>query len=153
MLPAQRSEAAKFTLKYYEYDNSRLNNPKRLREVTAYDRCKANRRCNWGVLGESLHFLLHFVSNVAFLLQSMTKPLTMPVSTTSCLTTVNCTRQTCFWTLKTGAWVFEASTGRAVHLPWTPLLSNKSEVLTSGHLTRPRWVQTFPATGLSAIRA
>lgn len=45
-----RNSEAKFTLQYYEYDKSRLSNPQRLSEITAYDRCKANRRCNWGVV-------------------------------------------------------------------------------------------------------
>lgn len=47
-----RNKAAKFTLKYYEYDPSRLEQPQRLAQITAYDRCKANRRCNWGIVGE-----------------------------------------------------------------------------------------------------
>lgn len=38
-------------MKYYEYDPSRLDSPRRLSQVTAYDRCKANRRCNWGIVG------------------------------------------------------------------------------------------------------
>lgn len=46
-----RQKAAKFTLKYYEYDPSRLQKPSRLSQITAYDRCKANRRCNWGIVG------------------------------------------------------------------------------------------------------
>lgn len=46
-----RQMASKFTLKYYEYDPSRLDDHRRLSQVTAYDRCKANRRCNWGIVG------------------------------------------------------------------------------------------------------
>ena len=46
----QRKSQAQFTLQYYEYDKSRLSNPARASEITAYDRCKANRRCNWGVV-------------------------------------------------------------------------------------------------------
>ena len=45
-----RVEAAKFTLKYYDQDDVRLTNPIRLSMITAYDRCKANRRCNWGIV-------------------------------------------------------------------------------------------------------
>ncbi len=52
-----RTMAAKFTRKYYEYDASRLLDRKRLTQVTAYDRCKANRRCNWGIVGEWLQLL------------------------------------------------------------------------------------------------
>ena len=50
-LTGPRGQAAKFTLKYYEYDPSRLQAPSRLSQITAYDRCKANRRCNWGIVG------------------------------------------------------------------------------------------------------
>ena len=45
----KRSAAARFTLKYYEYDVTRLNNTVRKSLITSYDRCKANRRCNWGI--------------------------------------------------------------------------------------------------------
>lgn len=45
-----RPQQAKFTLQYYEQDQSRLNNTGRAALVTAYDRCKANRRCNWGIV-------------------------------------------------------------------------------------------------------
>lgn len=45
-----RRGAAKFTLKYYEQSDARLNNPIRRGMITAYDRCKANRRCNWGIV-------------------------------------------------------------------------------------------------------
>ena len=47
-----RTTKAKFTLNYYEQAESRLNNSVRASLVTAYDRCKANRRCNWGIVGE-----------------------------------------------------------------------------------------------------
>jgi hypothetical protein len=46
-----RQQAAKFTLKYYEYDPSRLGKATRLSQISAYDRCKANRRCNYGIVG------------------------------------------------------------------------------------------------------
>lgn len=46
-----RTAASLFTLKYYELDPSRLLNPKRMLLYTSYDRCKANHRCNWGVIG------------------------------------------------------------------------------------------------------
>eukprot|EP01034_Spumella_vulgaris_P021395 gene21395-27425_t len=49
-LTTARSKAAQFTLDYYEYSDQRLNSPKRLSQITAYDRCKANRRCNWGIV-------------------------------------------------------------------------------------------------------
>jgi hypothetical protein len=45
-----RQQLAQFTLQYYEYDKSRLQDKVRSTEITAYDRCKANRRCNWGVV-------------------------------------------------------------------------------------------------------
>jgi len=48
-----RMKEALFTLKWYEYDASRLNDPVRKKLITAYDRCKANRRCNWGILGKN----------------------------------------------------------------------------------------------------
>ena len=47
-----RTGASLFTLKYYEYDKSRIENPRRMNLITAYDRCKANRRCNWGIQGK-----------------------------------------------------------------------------------------------------
>jgi hypothetical protein len=53
MYVAARTQAAKFTLKYYEIDQSKLLNKQRMTLMTAYDRCKANRRCNWGIVGES----------------------------------------------------------------------------------------------------
>jgi hypothetical protein len=43
-----RDGAARFTLKYYDYEEARLNNSKIASIFTPYDRCKANRRCNWG---------------------------------------------------------------------------------------------------------
>ena len=43
---SMRQNASLFTRKYYDYDPSRPPGV-----VTAYDRCKANRRCNWGVTG------------------------------------------------------------------------------------------------------
>jgi len=48
-LGIQRREAALFTLKYYDYSESRLADDD-IMDVfgTPYDRCKANRRCNWG---------------------------------------------------------------------------------------------------------
>lgn len=52
--PVLRKNAALFTYKYYEYDPRHLTTDKvdEMRRppplFTAYDRCKANRRCNWG---------------------------------------------------------------------------------------------------------
>jgi hypothetical protein len=48
---AYRNKESLFTLKWYENDASRLGDPERSQRVSAYDRCKANRRCNWGVVG------------------------------------------------------------------------------------------------------
>lgn len=46
-----RTSAARFTQKHYEYDPKRLSNALITNTfVTSYDRCKANRRCNWGVV-------------------------------------------------------------------------------------------------------
>lgn len=60
-LPAKRSRAPLFNRKYYEYDPSRLDSAVRMTQITAYDRCKANRRCNWGIAGERrILFLLAF---------------------------------------------------------------------------------------------
>jgi hypothetical protein len=56
-----RQQAAKFTLKYYDYDPSRLGKKTRLSQISAYDRCKANRRCNWGIVG-TLYVLITDVS-------------------------------------------------------------------------------------------
>ena len=46
----RRKQEAKFTYKYYEVDPVRLNSPIRMSLTTPYDRCKANHRCNWGVV-------------------------------------------------------------------------------------------------------
>ena len=46
--PSKRTTEARFTKKYYEYDPSRLADPKRYSLLTPYDRCKQNHRCNWG---------------------------------------------------------------------------------------------------------
>lgn len=48
--PVRRKQETLFTYKYYEMNSARLNNPKRMALITAYDRCKANHRCNWGVV-------------------------------------------------------------------------------------------------------
>ena len=45
-----RMKAALFTHKYYEIDPSRLNSSQSTLLNTPYDRCKANHRCNWGVI-------------------------------------------------------------------------------------------------------
>jgi len=49
MFATNRLSAAKFTLDYYDYDSSRVLNTHRHQQITAYDRCKKNRRCNWGI--------------------------------------------------------------------------------------------------------
>ena len=51
MLPASRIGQPQFTYKYYQYDPARLNNTVLMTLMTSYDRCKANRRCNWGIQG------------------------------------------------------------------------------------------------------
>lgn len=48
--PTRRSQEALFTYKYYEYDPARLASPNTQVLLTAYDRCKANHRCNWGIV-------------------------------------------------------------------------------------------------------
>jgi hypothetical protein len=64
-LPTARSREALFTYKYYDYDPRHLTTnkvPKQRRPqslVTDYSRCKANRRCNWGHVGESHFFCLN----------------------------------------------------------------------------------------------
>lgn len=45
---ALRLSESRFTKKHYEYDITRLNSTKRMSLLTPYDRCKQNRRCNWG---------------------------------------------------------------------------------------------------------
>lgn len=47
--PRQRETLS--THKHYELDASRLASKRRMQFSSAYDRCKANRRCNWGVTG------------------------------------------------------------------------------------------------------
>jgi hypothetical protein len=49
--PASRVSGPLFDYKYYTYDSSRLNDPERQTQITPYDRCKMNRRCNWGITG------------------------------------------------------------------------------------------------------
>jgi hypothetical protein len=55
--PALRTSAALFSYKYYDYDPRHLSTERvpEIRRppslVTNYDRCKANRRCNWGIVG------------------------------------------------------------------------------------------------------
>ena len=48
-LPTARNAQPLFTYKYYKYDPVRLNNSKIMTLMSPYDRCKANRRCNWGI--------------------------------------------------------------------------------------------------------
>lgn len=48
---SKRQGASLFTLRQYEYDESRLTDPTRAAFITPYDRCKANLRCNWGIVG------------------------------------------------------------------------------------------------------
>jgi hypothetical protein len=50
----QRRSAARFTQAHYEYDPLRLSNPLIAQTfITPYARCKANRRCNWGVVQQN----------------------------------------------------------------------------------------------------
>lgn len=45
-----RKQEPLFTYKYYKYDPKRLNKTNIMTNLmTSYDRCKANRRCNWGI--------------------------------------------------------------------------------------------------------
>lgn len=44
-----RHRAPLFTKQHYTYDARRLNDSRRLTRQTRYDRCKQNRRCNWGM--------------------------------------------------------------------------------------------------------
>jgi tetrahydromethanopterin S-methyltransferase subunit F len=45
-----RKSEARFTKKHYDHDITRLNSTKRMSLMTPYDRCKQNRRCNWGIV-------------------------------------------------------------------------------------------------------
>lgn len=56
-----RSGQALFTWKYYEIDDSIVNLTSRARFNTPYDRCKANKRCNWGVIGKKYSTLLYLM--------------------------------------------------------------------------------------------
>jgi hypothetical protein len=48
-----RRSSARFSRKHYDYDPRRLSNAPVMKTfVSAYDRCKANRRCNWGLVGK-----------------------------------------------------------------------------------------------------
>ena len=49
MLPSLRTGEPLFTYKYYKYDPLRMNTTNIMTLMTSYDRCKANRRCNWGI--------------------------------------------------------------------------------------------------------
>lgn len=53
-----RSTAPLSTLRQYEYDSGRLADNRRATFVSSYDRCKANLRCNWGVVGKENNMLL-----------------------------------------------------------------------------------------------
>lgn len=53
-----RSTAPLSTLRQYEYDSARLADNRRATFVSSYDRCKANLRCNWGVVGKENNMLL-----------------------------------------------------------------------------------------------
>ena len=48
---APRKYTPLFTRKSYTYDTFRLSNSKIMALSTPYERCKENRRCNWGVAG------------------------------------------------------------------------------------------------------
>lgn len=54
-LQSPRTRGALFTRAYYEYDPDRLKDPRRSTLITPYGRCKANRRCNWGVVELDQH--------------------------------------------------------------------------------------------------
>lgn len=65
-----RNQSALFSYKYYDYDPRHLTTenvidfrrPRSL--VTPYDRCKANRRCNWGVIGKALVTSLYTIVTI-----------------------------------------------------------------------------------------
>lgn len=56
MYGTKRTGAPLSTIRQYEYDSRRLNEPTRSAFITPYDRCKANLRCNWGVVGKLFVF-------------------------------------------------------------------------------------------------
>lgn len=58
-MPRPRTQAPLFTYRHYEYDISRLQVPQRSAMITPYDRCKANRRCNWGEIGKHLYIRIN----------------------------------------------------------------------------------------------
>ena len=49
--PTQRKSAPVYAYKYYEYTANRLVRLERGRMNNAYSRCKASRKCNWGITG------------------------------------------------------------------------------------------------------
>ena len=65
-LPVSRTHVPIYTQSIYDYDKNRLNDPIRMTQMTDYDRCKINRRCNWG---ESCTYLQHLINfNFCFFL-------------------------------------------------------------------------------------
>ena len=58
----KRTNGPLFTYKYYENNEIKLNNKLRMSLMTDYDRCKANRRCNWGMASKLLLFYSFIVS-------------------------------------------------------------------------------------------
>ena len=53
-LPTIRQNSPIFAHIYWEYDQDRLNSLDIDVQMSDYDRCKANRRCNWGVTGQCI---------------------------------------------------------------------------------------------------
>ena len=46
--PKKRTQEARFSKKWYDFDVSRLSDPRRKVFVSPYIRCQQNHRCNWG---------------------------------------------------------------------------------------------------------
>ena len=58
--PTQRKSAPVYAYKYYEYTADRLVRLERGRRNSVYDRCKASRKCNWGITG-NIHILCIYI--------------------------------------------------------------------------------------------
>ena len=58
--PTQRKSAPIYAYKYYEYTADRLVRLERGRRNSAHERCKASRKCNWGITG-NIHILCIYI--------------------------------------------------------------------------------------------
>ena len=97
----------------------RLSNPQRLSEINPYDRCKANRRCNWGVVslnqssndaGNTIHTYIH-----TYIIRDVYNTYIQFI-TTNCSTMAIFFRLIYFWTSKIGDLVPEDSVGMVTHI-------------------------------------